>query len=162
MPTLFLGIVALVVVLWALSVASKADPGVASRIMKWGGGSLALVGAIFLGVRGELAVAIPLGVFALGLLGWLPLQTHFHRWTPGGRENPQGDAAAGRGAVGGGGKMTEKEAYQILGLQPGASAEEISNAHRNLMKKVHPDQGGSTYLAARVNEAKEILLRRHR
>jgi hypothetical protein len=81
------------------------------------------------------------------------------RW----REHAQGDATAGADRTAwASGKMTEEEAYQILSVQPGASAEEIGRAHRSLMKKLHPDQGGSTYLAARVNEAKDVLLRRHR
>ena len=54
--------------------------------------------------------------------------------------------------------MTVKEAYDVLGLAAGATKSEIKNAHRRLMKKFHPDQGGSDYFAVRLNRAKEILL----
>jgi hypothetical protein len=233
MPAVILGVVALVFVLWALSVFSKMDPRQLARILRLVGGVGMLLVAAYLGIRGELPVAIPLAIAGLSLLGWLSgvagfgkrvhksprqasrvrsaflemeldhdsgalrgrilagphtgadldqfdtptlvgflasideesralLGAYLDRRDPRWREYAQDNAAAGQGGAARSGKMTEEEAYQILGLQPGAGKQEIGRAHRSLMKKLHPDQGGSTYLAARVNEAKDILLRRHR
>jgi DnaJ domain len=88
------------------------------------------------------------------------LETYLDRRFTGWREAAQGQADTGR-AQSGAGVMSEKEAYETLGLAHGASAEEITRAHRALMKKLHPDHGGATSLAARVNQAKDVLLRRH-
>jgi hypothetical protein len=88
------------------------------------------------------------------------LETYLDRRFAGWRETAQGNGDAGR-AQSRAGVMSEKEAYETLGLAQGASAEEITRAHRALMKKLHPDHGGATSLAARVNQAKDVLLRRH-
>ena len=54
--------------------------------------------------------------------------------------------------------ITVREAYDILGLEPGATKEQIIQAHRSLMMRFHPDKGGSNYLASKVNDAKTVLL----
>ncbi len=93
------------------------------------------------------------------------IEAYLDRRAPAWREHVKADA--GRGNMGGGGQrpadsaMTEEEAYQVLGLEPGADEATVRTAHRNLMKKLHPDHGGSGYLAARVNQAKDVILRRH-
>jgi curved DNA-binding protein CbpA len=53
--------------------------------------------------------------------------------------------------------MTEAEAYRVLGLPQGASIEEVRAAYRRLIRRVHPDLGGSSALAAMLNAAKELL-----
>ncbi|MBR0692835.1 DnaJ domain-containing protein [Bradyrhizobium lablabi] len=239
MPTLIAGVVAVIILYSLLQMFRAANPTVLARAIRIAGGVLALAVAAFTGVKGELAVAIPLGIFGAGLLGWSPfgatgfpnlgnifggtrsspgqasrvrsqyldmsldhdsgvlrgqivdgpqagrtldefdlqqllamvpgfdaesvalLESYLDRRFPAWRQDAQHDRAGGQRRAAAGGKMTEEEAYQILGLQPGATRDDISRAHRTLMKKLHPDQGGSTYLAARVNEAKDTLLRTH-
>ena len=75
------------------------------------------------------------------------------RAAPGPVPAPTGEAAAPRS-----GAMTRQEAYQVLGLAPGASEADIRAAHHRLMRTAHPDTGGSDWLAARVNMARDVLL----
>jgi hypothetical protein len=239
MPTLIAGVVAVILLYSLLQMFRAANPVVLARAIKIGGGIVALAVAAFTGIKGELAVAVPLGIFGAGLLGWSPfgasgfpniagiftgaqrsagqtsrvrsdfldmildhdsgklsgqivagpyagrsldefdlpqltamisgfdaesvslLESYLDRRFPAWRQDTQGNTAGGQSRPAPSSKMTDEEAYQILGLQPGAGRDEIGRAHRALMKKLHPDQGGSTYLATRVNEAKDTLLRTH-
>jgi len=96
------------------------------------------------------AVAVSLARLAPTLLALAPLFRRFFH------NHAAGDGGQHPGSSGGG--MSRQEAYQILGLSPGASQEEILAAHRRLMQKMHPDRGGSDYLAIKINQARKTLL----
>lgn len=91
------------------------------------------------------------------------LEAYLDRRRPEWREDAERDGDRRTGGARGaahGGAMSVDDAYDVLGVKPGASEAEIRASHRRLMKQMHPDQGGSTYLAARLNEAKDILLKK--
>lgn len=68
------------------------------------------------------------------------------------RGGPEGGTVGGRT-----GAISRDEALRVLGLEEGASIDQINAAHRTLMQKLHPDHGGTSYLAAKINEAREVL-----
>ncbi|WP_068082479.1 DnaJ domain-containing protein [Polycladidibacter stylochi] len=82
------------------------------------------------------------------------LDSRFTDW----RVNFEANSASGQRSTPGSSALSDEEAYQILGLARGATSEEIIAAHRRLIKRLHPDSGGSAFLAAKLNEAKERLL----
>ena len=100
------------------------------------------------------------------------LEAYLDRVEPTWRQRAEGGAAGDAGAgpgdqrrAGNSGapppgrnRMSRQEALELLGLKSGATPEQIKEAHRRLMNKNHPDKGGSTYLAAKINEAKKVLL----
>ncbi len=91
------------------------------------------------------------------------IEAYLDRRAPAWREHAESDARRGGGGEAASrSALAEEEAYEILGLAPGASEAEVRRAHRSLMKKLHPDHGGSDYLAARVNQAKDVILSKHR
>ena len=91
---------------------------------------------------------------SLNVLASFLERTYGDSWTEGQEPGGEGSKPPGSSA------MTRDEAWRVLGLEPGAPDEEIRKAHRSLMKQLHPDHGGSDYLAAKVNEAKDLLLGR--
>jgi cadmium resistance protein CadD (predicted permease) len=90
---------------------------------------------------------------ALSLLRYLPLLNRFRQQT-GQTSNQQNSQHASSNHD----AMTKQKAAEVLGIKSNASKEEIIAAHRRMMQKMHPDRGGSDFLAAQINQAKDTLL----
>jgi DnaJ family protein C protein 19 len=142
---LVLGALVLFLLLGGLRAFERASVTSVKALGAWiaalGGLSLALM--LILTGRGGIALG------ALTLFGPLIYQ----KWQAA-RGRRIGGAAPRRSS----GAMTREEAYEVLGLHPGASEVDIRDAHRRLMRGAHPDAGGSDWLAARINQARDILL----
>jgi hypothetical protein len=102
-------------------------------------------------IGGSIAAFMPRIISALR---YLPLINRFRQQYTQQKSQQSGQQSARARS----GKMTAEEAREILGLKPGASREEIIKAHKRMMQKVHPDRGGSDFLAAQINQAKDTLL----
>lgn len=86
------------------------------------------------------------------------LESFLDRYHPAWRDRVEPDFFGKQNGASNFAEMTSQEAYQILGLEPGASQEEIHQAWRRLIKGVHPDSGGSAFLASKINAARDVLL----
>ncbi|MER9652024.1 DnaJ domain-containing protein [Mesorhizobium sp. M0152] len=89
------------------------------------------------------------------------LETYLDGRFPVWRKHAETDSGEGLGIAPSAGAMTKEEAYKVLGLEAGAAAADVRKAHRRLMQRLHPDVGGTSFLAARINEAKDVLLSNH-
>lgn len=144
--------------LWGLRWFLRTPPQEVARALKGKGGLAALGLLILLALLAHswlLPLLGALAALAARMLPYLPrLWPLIERLLQRQAGTKTSNAAGGRAMP-----ETVAQAYEILGLRPGASREEIVAAHRRLMQKVHPDRGGSDFLAAQINRAKEILLR---
>ncbi|MEE8258342.1 MAG: J domain-containing protein, partial [Sphingomonadales bacterium] len=101
-----------------------------------------------MGFTGRLAGAIP---FILGVFAIYDKVLKYRGKGPHAGKNEKVKRASG-------GQLTRDEAYEVLGLKPGASLTEIQVAYKKLMQKLHPDKEGNEYLARKVNQARDTLL----
>jgi DnaJ homolog subfamily C member 19 len=152
---LVLGALTLFLLLGGLRAFERASVTTIKSLLAWiaalGGITLALL--LLLSGRGGIAI----GALAMfGPLIWRQWKAYrmaqgAQQQTSGGSTPPPPRSRSG---------MTVEEAYQVLGLHPGASEAEIRAAHHRLMRTAHPDSGGSDWLATRINQARDVLLRR--
>ena len=154
MLPLLAGFAVLILLLLLLSGLAGADAKRLAKGIRRTGGVVLAVTAVVLAVTGRFGFAFVAGSFA-----WALLMGQALPW-PRGLNGPQAGSGRGSGRKPlGRSAMSRDEALSILDLKEGASEGEIRAAHRRLILQTHPDKGGSTYLAAKINEAKDVLLK---
>ncbi|MGI6245627.1 MAG: DnaJ domain-containing protein [Pseudochelatococcus sp.] len=159
----FLGGILVVGLLWWLGRNyADADPKQLAALLRKIGGWSAIGLAGLLLLRGRIDIALLVGGAGWWMVQGRRLDAYVNSRFAFGRKDAQGNPHAGPVDRARPGEMSEEEALEVLGLHAGASEAQIREAHRGLMKKLHPDQGGTNYLAMRVNQAKDVLLNRHR
>jgi len=146
------GLVALLLGIFLLGSFLRADMRQLATSLKRVGGIALAIGTIGLLATGRIGFAFLTGSIAWALLSGQPLPNF------GGRFGGSGNGSAQSGTANRAGRMSRSEALKLLGLSEGASDKEIIAAHRRLIQQTHPDKGGTNYLAAKINEAKETLL----
>lgn len=149
-------------------------PKVDSEKLIWRG-SMVLIILVLIGLAltGRLnwlfalfAAMIPLARKIIPFLRYVPLVRNLFQQVRGAQASEQeppkhgGDKRGTHQAHTHPGPMDRSQALKILGLKETASREEIIKAHKRLMQKAHPDRGGSDWLAAQINEAKDVLTKR--
>ncbi len=153
-PRLFLALVALIAVMWFLAWYRRAPPERRNK---------SLITGLLYGLAAVLLLLVVTGripwLFALfsAAMPWINRALTVKRiWSQFSqtKETFTGESRPPRPDQ----TMSREEAYEILGLEPGASEESIIEAHKQLMQKIHPDRGGSDFLAAKINKAKDTLL----
>ena len=155
MIPLALGLAVLAAALWAANAVSRASVASVKSFIAWLAAlaGLALAALLFLSGRESLAIS--------GLVFAGPLLLNFWRENRGGGPGPTAAGpGAGRSAPPRRGVMSRKEALEILGLHDGVSDSDVRAAWVRVMRGVHPDHGGTDWIAARVNQARDTLLRR--
>lgn len=163
MFALALGVIGLLVFLYMTRVYVAADPARMAQRLRLSFGLGGVAGGVLMFMAGRGGLGLPLLVVGIGLLmAWYrrSVEGDENRGPSGGREDLKGDPGLGRRHPTRESAMTEQEAYKVLGLDPGAGPDEVRRAHRALMQKLHPDRGGSDWLASRINQAKDVLLRK--
>ena len=86
------------------------------------------------------------------------LETYLDRYHTDWRGEAGPSGSNGGQRTSSGGTMDRRQALEVLGLEEGANGDDIREAHRRLIANLHPDKGGSSYLAAQINQAKDVLL----